>query len=217
MTSKVCPDGHFRNELSKLLALMQMTFKGVPFVYQGQEIGMTNTAFKSPYDFKDVESINYFKEQTAKGMTQQQAYENLLAGSRDNCRTPMCWCAEENAGFTTGTPWIECMPGYEKINVEAQDKDEESVLNFYRKMIALRHEIPTLVYGDFRLAKEKWSDVLAYYRIGEKDTYYVEINLTDKQVKKPVCTNGFELMASNIKANKKDLLVPFEANLYKVR
>lgn len=217
MTSKACPEGYYRNELSKLLALMQMTFKGVPFVYQGQEIGMTNTEFKSPYDFKDVESINYFKEQTANGMTQQQAYENLLAGSRDNCRTPMCWSAEENAGFTTGTPWIECMPGYEKINVEAQDKDEESVLNFYRKMIALRHEIPTLVYGDFRLAKEKWSDVLAYYRIGEKDTYYVEINLTDKQVKKPVCTNGFELVVSNIKANKKDLLVPFEANLYKVR
>ena len=91
------------------------------------------------------------------------------------------------------------------------------MLNFYRKMIALRHEIPTLVYGDFRLAKEKWNDVLAYYRIGEKDTYYVEINLTDKQVKKPVCTNGFELIASNVKANKQSLLVPFEANLYKVR
>ena len=91
MTSKVCPDGHFRNELSKLLALMQMTFKGVPFVYQGQEIGMTNGGFKSPYDFKDVESLNYFKEQTDKGMTRQQAYENLLAGSRDNCRMPMCW------------------------------------------------------------------------------------------------------------------------------
>lgn len=217
MTSKVCPDGYFRNELSKLLALMQMTFKGVPFVYQGQEIGMTNTAFKSPYDFKDVESVNYFKEQTANGMTQQQAYENLLAGSRDNCRTPMCWSADENAGFTTGTPWIECMPGYDKINVEAQDKDEDSVLNFYRRMIALRHEIPTLVYGDFRLAKEKWSDVLSYYRLGEKDTYYIEINLTDKQVKKPVCTNGFELVISNIKANKQDHLVPFEANLYKVR
>ena len=217
MASKVCPDGHFRNELSKLLALMQMTFKGVPFVYQGQEIGMTNGGFKSPYDFKDVESLNYFKEQTDKGMTRQQAYENLLAGSRDNCRMPMCWSAEENAGFTTGTPWLECMPGYEKINVEVQDKDEDSVLNFYRKMIALRHEIPTLVYGDFRLAKEKWSDVLAFYRIGEKDTYYIEINLTDKQVKKPVCTNGFELVISNIKANKNDLLVPFEANLYKVR
>ena len=109
------------------------------------------------------------------------------------------------------------MPDYEKINVETQDKDEDSVLNFYRKMIALRHEIPTLVYGDFKLAQEKWNNVLSYYRIGEKDTYFIEINLTDKQQKKNVCTNGFELIASNIKANKRDLLVPFEANLYKVR
>ena len=96
----------YREASAKMLATMCYMQKGTPFIYQGQEIGMTNGGFKSPYDFKDVESLNYFKEQTDKGMTRQQAYENLLAGSRDNCRTPMCWSTEENAGFTTGTPYL---------------------------------------------------------------------------------------------------------------
>ncbi len=217
MTSKVCPEGWYREELSKLLAVMQMTFKGVPFIYQGQEIGMTNSAFRKVEDFRDVESINYYKEQTEKGEDKEKIYRIVKAGSRDNGRTPMCWSDEENAGFTTGTPWIEVIPDYRKINVAAEDKNESSVLNFYRKMTALRHSDDTLVYGDFRLAKEKWKNVLCYYRISDKATYYIEINLTDKIQKKPVCTNGFEEIITNVSGKRTDELVPFEANVYKVR
>lgn len=217
MTSKVCPEGYYRNELSKLLAVMQMTFKGVPFVYQGQEIGMTNSAFKKIDDFRDVESLNYFKQETEKGEDKDKIYRIVKAGSRDNGRTPMCWTDEDNAGFTTGTPWIEVIPGYRKINVATEEKDENSVLNFYRKMIELRHSDDTLVYGDFRLAKEKWKNVLAYYRISDKATYYVEINLTEKIQKKPVCTNGFKEIITNVSAKRTDELVPFEANVYRVR
>ena len=217
MTSKVCPEGYFRDEMSKLLAVLQMTFKGVPFIYQGQELGMTNANFGSMEDIRDVEAINYYKELTDKGVAPGEAFRDIRNGSRDNGRTPMCWTSEKNAGFTTGTPWIKVIEGYEKINAEVEDKDANSVLNFYRKMTKLRHENSTLVYGEFRLAKEKWNDVLAYYRTDENGTFFVELNLTAKIQKKPVCTNGFTLVATNVSAKRSDELVPFEANVYKLR
>ena len=217
MTSKVCPEGYFRDEMSKLLAVLQMTFKGVPFIYQGQELGMTNANFGSMEDIRDVEAINYYKELTDKGVAPGEAFRDIRNGSRDNGRTPMCWTSEKNAGFTTGTPWIKVIDGYEKINAEVEDKDANSVLNFYRKMTKLRHENSTLVYGEFRLAKEKWNDVLTYYRTDENGTFFVELNLTAKIQKKPVCTNGFTLVATNVSAKRTDELVPFEANVYKLR
>ncbi len=217
MASKVCPDGMYRDELSKLLAVMQMTFKGVPFVYQGQEIGMTNSKFATIDDFRDVESLNFYKQETEKGADKDEIYRIVKAGSRDNGRTPMCWTAEENAGFTDGTPWIEVIPGYKRINVATEEKDKDSVLNFYRKMIELRHSDDTLVYGGFRLAKKKWRNVLAYYRISDKATYYIEINLTPSVQKKPVTTNGFDKLITNVRLSDSDTLAPFEANVYRLR
>lgn len=217
MPSKVCPEGYYRNEMSKLLAVMQMTFKGVPFIYQGQELGMTNAGFRSIDDLRDVESLNYYKELLDKGTSPEEAFSIVKAGSRDNGRTPMCWTSEENAGFTTGTPWIQVIDDYKKINAEVEDKDENSVLNFYRRMTKLRHENSTLVYGDFRLAQKKWKDVLTYYRTDENGTFFVELNLTAKIQKKPVCTNGFELIVTNAPVKRSDELVPFEANIYKLR
>lgn len=217
MTSKVCPDGYFRDEMSKLLAVLQMTFKGVPFIYQGQELGMTNANFRSMEDIRDVEAINYYKEITEKGTSPADAFRDIKAGTRDNGRTPMCWTSEKNAGFTTGTPWIQVIDGYEKINAESEDKDENSVLNFYRKMTKLRHENSTLVYGEFKLAQKKWKDVLSYYRTDENGTFFVELNLTAALQKKPVCTNGFPLVATNAPVKRADELLPFEANVYKLR
>ena len=217
MTSKVCPDGFYRNELSKLLAVMQLTMKGCPFIYQGQEIGMCNAEFRDMSEFRDVESINYYNELIEKGESREKAYEVVLAGSRDNGRTPMCWTKGENAGFTTGTPWIKLIENHEKINVEAQDKDRFSVLNFYRSMTKLRHDNPALVYGEFELADAKWKNVLSYYRKGEEAAYYIEMNLTDKPQKKPLSTKNFEKVISNINTSKEKELMPFEANIYKVK
>ncbi len=217
MTSKVCPDGMYRDELSKLLAVMQMTFKGVPFVYQGQEIGMTNSKFESIDDFRDVESLNYYRQETEKGTDKNEVYRVVKAGSRDNGRTPMCWNAGENAGFTSGEPWIEVIPGYKRINVATEEKDKDSVLNFYRKMIELRHSDDTLVYGDFRLVKEKWKNVLGYYRMSDKATYYIEINLTPSVQRKPLTTNGFNKLITNVRISDSETLAPFEANVYRLR
>lgn len=216
MTSKVCPEGFYRNELSKLLALMQMTFKGTPFIYQGQEIGMTNCDFKDISHFRDVESINTYNQSRERGETDEDALKTLLAGSRDHARTPMQWSSEINGGFTTGTPWIEVNPNYEKINVEAQLEEDFSVLNFYKKMIEIRHNNPALIYGDFVLASKKSSDVLAYYRTYGDEKYYIEINLTDKVAKRNVAVDKFVLLASNVLTSCKGPLSPFEANLYKV-
>ncbi len=217
MPSKVCPEGFYRNELSKLLALMQMTMKGCPFVYQGQEIGMVNGEFKDMDCFRDVESLNYYKELKDNGIKDAEAYETVKAGSRDNCRTPMCWDKTENAGFTTGTPWIETISSYDKINVASQQKDKNSVLSFYRKAIKLRHDCPELIYGEFELVKDKWKDVLCYFRRGENATYLIEINLTDKVQKKVISTKAYELVLSNVNNRGSNELTPFEANIYKFK
>ena len=217
MTSKVCPDGFYRNELSKLLCVMQMTFKGTPFVYQGQEIGMSNSEFRMMDDFRDVESLNLFNELRAKGKTPHEAYRTVWAGSRDHARTPMQWNTQENAGFTTGKPWIEVNPNYKEINVETEEKNENSVLNFFKKMIALRHEHPAFVYGSFTLYDEKFSDVLTYFRTLEGDgEYFVELNLTPKRAKRTPVTKEYTLIATNVNSDKTQALTPFEANVYKV-
>lgn len=217
MASKVCPDGFYRKELSKLLALLQMTLKGTPFVYQGQEIGMTNCDFEKIEDFRDVESLNTYKEQLEKGKSEQEAFEFVLSGSRDHARTPMQWSNEENGGFTTGEPWITVNPNYKQINVEKQLLKKDSVLNFYKKMIELRHSIPTLVYGNFELATKNIGNVLAYYREDENGKYLVQINLTEKKARRIIDTSGYELIACNVFTTGEGPLSPFEACLYKVR
>ncbi|MBO5184302.1 MAG: alpha-glucosidase [Clostridia bacterium] len=217
MTSKVCPDGFYCDELSKLLCVMQMTFKGTPFVYQGQEIGMSNSEFRMMDDFRDVESLNLFNELRAKGKTPHEAYRTVWAGSRDHARTPMQWNTQENAGFTTGKPWIEVNPNYKEINVETEEKNENSVLNFFKKMIALRHEHPAFVYGGFTLYDEKFSDVLCFFRTLEGDgEYFVELNLTPKRAKRTPVTKEYTLIATNVNSDKTQTLTPFEANVYKV-
>lgn len=214
MTTKVCPDGKYADEMSKLLALMQMTFKGTPFIYQGQEIGMTNIPFGNINQFRDVESLNLYKELIEKGKSASDAFDIVLAGSRDHARTPMQWSDEANGGFTTGTPWIEVNGNYKYLNVAAEEKDGLSVLNFYRAMTALRHENPTLVYGDFILDDEKFSDVLTYFRRDENAEFFVEINLTAKERPRKRTANGYTLVKSNYCALA-SVLRPFEANIYR--
>lgn len=218
MISKVNPDPACHKVLGKLLAMMQLTLKGTPFIYQGQEIGATNRNFKSIEDFRDVESINLYNE-LKKKMGSEAALKKVLSGSRDHARTPMQWDVSDNAGFTKGTPWIGIHGDYSSINVKSELEDEESILNFYRSLIRIRKENQAFVYGDIRFLDKKRKNIFTYIRSYNGDTFLIECNLCEKPVNRSKAVNmEKELILSNYKdISDTDMLRPYEANLYKVK
>ncbi len=150
--SRFGDDDQYWLEASKLLAAVLHLQKGTPFIYQGEEIGMTNVPFNSLKEFRDIETINYFAESVeTTGISPDEILPTLRRTSRDNARTPMQWSEERNAGFTTGTPWINVNPNFSKINVANQIQAEGSVYDFYRELIRLRHVDPIITLGDFQL------------------------------------------------------------------
>ena len=213
MCSKIDPSGRYTAEVRKMLAVMLMTMKGTPYIYQGTEIGMTNYPFTSLSEYRDVESLNVFKELRKKGMDEAQAMKKLLYGSRDHARTPMQWDDGPNAGFSSHTPWISVNPNYRSVNVQAQENDPDSVLNFYRKLTALRRESPALIYGDFTRLKTK-KNLFCYTREKDGEKYLVIINLTGKDREYPFRIDH-ELAASSCR-NYANYLRPYEANIYRV-
>ncbi|MFV0414114.1 MAG: alpha-glucosidase [Oscillospiraceae bacterium] len=213
--SKVTKEEAFYPAISKLLAVLQFTLKGTPFVYQGQELGMTNNAFAGPEEFRDVEAINLYRELLpAKGP--EDAFTHVMAGLRDHARTPMQWSAGENAGFTTGTPWLVVNTNHTRINTEAEAEDPDSVLNFYKAMIALRKGSEALVYGEFHPVFLSNKNTFCYFRKSEGESYYVEINLTGQEQKRPGPLTGGHLLVAGNYGGVVGLLRPYEANLYKV-
>ena len=214
MTSKVCLDGRFQNELSKLLGLLQFSLKGTPYIYQGQELGMTNYPFAKVEEFKDVESLNKFDELTKKKMKKEKAFELVAFGSRDNARTPFPWDSSVHAGFSKTDPWLKVNPNYSQINVETETSDPNSVLNFFKKLIKFRKDHPALIYGEFKKLPAN-KNYLIYYREDAKEKFYLEFNLTPKYQTHPKVEAELELLISNYQ--KPDtILHPFEANLYQV-
>jgi oligo-1,6-glucosidase len=135
---------------AKMLGVAMHLLRGTPFIYQGEELGMTNVPFRDISDIRDLESLNFYRLAAARG-EEQKAWSAILQKGRDNARVPMQWSAEENAGFTTGTPWLMVNPNHNSINVTAAEQDEQSVLHFYRKLLRLRANSRTLIYGDFAL------------------------------------------------------------------
>ncbi len=215
MISKVNPDPAYRKALGKLLAMMQLTLKGTPFIYQGQEIGAVNRDFKSIEDLRDVESINLYNELKA-SVGEDAAFKKVLCGSRDHARTPMQWNASDNAGFTTGIPWIGICGDYKNINVEAELNDEDSILNFYRKLIRLRKDNEAFVYGGIKILDKKRKNVFTYIRSNKDSIFLIECNLCQHPVKRSKNKfPGKELILSNYK-DTSDMLRPYEANLYKI-
>lgn len=214
MISKVNPDPKYREVLAKLLAMLQLTLRGTPFLYQGQEIGSINKDFHSIEEMRDVESINYYHE-ILPGMDEGEALKKVLSGSRDHARSPMQWNGEQNAGFSNVKPWIETDEDYKEWNVEKQLLDDESVLNFYKKLIKMRKEHPAFVYGDFIPVEKSKKDLFTYYRRLEQETYYVECNLSSKPLKRLRKVDGTSLLLSNYK-DKDKFLRPYEANLYRI-
>ena len=172
------------NKSAKMLATCLHFMQGTPYVYQGEELGMTNYPFSDIRDFRDVESINAYHEYTETlHVDRDKMISYLRNKSRDNARTPMQWDETDEAGFTTGVPWMPVNPNYKVINAAAQIGDEDSVYNYYRKLISLRKEHPIIVNGDFELVGEDDADVFVYLRHWKDQILWVACNFTDRMQK----------------------------------
>lgn len=221
--SRFGDDGKYRTPSAKMLATFIFTLEGTPYIFQGEEIGMTNAAYPDIGDYRDVETHNYYQERLGAGVPEEEIMAAVRRKSRDNARTPMQWDGTENAGFTSGEPWIKVNPNYKNINVEQSLKDQESIFHYYRKLIALRKEHKVLVYGEYKLLLPLDPDVYAYTRTLEEDGLLVvlhflaeqaEFSMPDELAGKPM-----ELLISNYPpdggATDKFSLRPYEARVYK--
>jgi oligo-1,6-glucosidase len=177
--SRFGDDGKYRLESAKLLATFLHTLQGTPYIYQGEEIGMTNVAFPTLDDYRDIETLNFHREWVKeRGGDPTQALTVIHARSRDNARTPVQWDDSASAGFTTGTPWIKVNPNYPDINVQRARIDPDSVFHYYRKLIRLRREHPVIVYGCYDLLCEAHEQIYAYTRTLENERLLVILNFS---------------------------------------
>ena len=213
----------YRVDSAKALAITYAFLTGTMFIYQGQEIGMTNVPFETWDDFKDVATFN-IKELMEKThlFSKKKIFENIKYGARDNARTPVQWSGEKYAGFSIAEPWYLVNSNYKEINVEAEEKDPNSVLNFYKKIIKVRSENKeTAIYGEFKMMYNSDNHILAYKKIAEKDELFVVVNLSkktlsDRKVDKEIKKGKHELILANMESTKGSIK-PYEARVYKKR
>lgn len=207
----------YREISAKMLATCIHMMQGTPYVYQGEELGMTNCPFNTLDNFRDLESINAFHELTEQGkMTEEDMMAAIGYKGRDNARTPMQWDDSAYAGFSTATPWIMVNPNYTKINARDQVNREDSVFKYYQKLIKLRHESELIVYGTYDLILDDDKDIYAYIRTlgDEKLIVYCNFSENTREVELPEeFTNGKVLISNYIdaKVNHKITLRPYEA------
>jgi len=207
----------YRETSAKMLATCIHMMQGTPYVYQGEELGMTNIYFDKLEDYRDIESINYFKEFTESGlMTPEHMMKCLMLRSRDNARTPMQWDDSKQAGFTEGEPWIKVNPNYKKINAAQQLEDPDSVFHYYQKLIRLRKEKDIIVYGEFEPLYREDEQIFAYTRKQDQEKLLTVCNFSDKnaEVEVPEEFKGAECLITNLGRKEfegKIVLNPYEA------
>lgn len=177
-------DGKFREKSAMMLATVLFGLQGTPYIYQGQELGMTNARYPLE-DYRDIEIRNMAAERLAAGYSRESVMESIHAKGRDNARTPMQWTAGKNAGFTTGEPWLRINPNYVSINVEDQEKDPGSVLNYYRYLVALRKKLPVILDGEYEEILPEREDVFAYRRRSSSGCLTVIGNFTGDSITVP--------------------------------
>ena len=224
-TSTWGDDKNYWKESSMALGLMYFMQQGTPFIYQGQEIGMTNVKYENIDDYNDIKSVGIYNDMIAKGIDKDKALRHLWAISRDNARTPMQWDSSSNSGFSKSNPWIKINPNYTKINVENQLNDKDSILNFYKKMIKIRKENEALIYGEYKLILEDDENIYSYIREFENEKFIIITNLTDKKVEfsydeEVLKYENLLISNYNIKSHEdinNILLNPYEARLYKLK
>ena len=220
--SRFGDDGRYRIESAKLLATVLHLHRGTPYIYQGEELGMTNAPFAGPDDFRDIESVNYYRVEIAAGAEPESVLSALRLRSRDNARTPMQWDSSPGAGFTTGHPWIAINPNHGEINAATQLDDPDSVLAHYKAVIALRHAEPVVAHGDFTMLLPDDPAVYAFTRQFEATTLLVVANFSAESVAAPVPEESewgaAELVLGNYPAADPTptlLLRPWEARVYR--
>ena len=215
MVSKVNPDPKYRTVLAKLLATMQLTLKGTPFIFQGQELGMVNRDFSSIDELRDVESLNLYEELT-KTMSEADAFKIILSGTRDHARTPMQWTDGEYAGFSECEPWIDGGNDYKSCNAAAQAGDKDSVLNYYRSLFALRGAHNALIYGDIKIVDKNEKNLFSYWRSDSSEAFFVECNLGSAMKERRGRLPDAMRVLSNYSDTPKKLLRPYEAVIWSV-
>ncbi len=195
--SRFGDDGEFRYESATMLAAILHLHRGTPYIYQGDEIGMTNAGFTAIEQYRDIESLNYHAEETAAGASPAAVLESLAFRSRDNARTPVQWDPTPLAGFTTGTPWLEITPNHTTINV-ATDRaaGSRSIFEFYRRLIALRHESPVVSLGDFEMLEPEHPTLYAFTRSLDDESLLVVGNFSGGFLDLPILVSG-ELVIGN--------------------
>lgn len=209
-------DREYRVESAKMLAILLHGMQGTPYIYQGEELGMTNVQYDIE-DYKDCEIINMYHERLKKGYSKDEIMKSIYAKGRDNARTPMQWDDSANAGFTTGTPWIKVNDNYDKINAKSQVDDPDSIFSCYKKLVQLRKDYPVFVDGKFTLLLEDDENIFAYSRKNEENTMLVVCNFFDKEIPMPLAKEfeGMEVLISNYKdTSDMSVLRPYEARMY---
>ena len=218
-------DKEYWRESATALGLMYFMQQGTPFIYQGQEIGMTNVKYENINDYDDIKSVNIYKEMIENGIDESKALRHLWAISRDNARTPMQWDSSVNGGFSKYSPWIKNNLNYKEINVEKQLNDKRSILNFYKKMIKTRKENKGLIYGEYKLILENDENIYSYLRELDNEKFIIITNLTNKNVEYNYNKETLKyenLLISNYDVKAHDdinslILKPYEARLYKLK
>jgi oligo-1,6-glucosidase len=213
----------YRVVSGKMLATCLHMLQGSPFIYQGEEIGMTNVDFPSISHYRDIETLNAYQDLVGGGrLTEEQMLQAIHERSRDNARTPVQWDDSENAGFTTGTPWIDVNPNYLKINAKKVMGDSHSIFHYYKKLIRLRKERDIVVYGAYDLILEKHDQIYAYTRSLGDEMLLVICNFSHQspvfELPDDIVNHSSELLISNYEVESKELqsfvLKPYEARVY---
>ena len=211
----------YREISAKMLATCLHMMQGTPYVYQGEELGMCNAYFDKLEDYRDIESLNAYKELTETcGVSHEEMMGYLKRISRDNARTPMQWDDSANAGFTTGTPWIKVNSNYKTVNAKQQTTDPDSVFSYYKELIRLRHENDIIVYGEYELLEPQNEELFIYTRSWNNEQLMVLCNFTEKDIVIPAAVTAqipadAQILISNYVGNLESVLRPYEARVYR--
>ena len=224
VVSRFGDDGEYRVESAKMLAACLHMLKGTPYIYQGEELGMTNIAFESIEEYRDIETMNSYEELVnTYGWSKEKMMAAIHARSRDNARTPMQWNDGRNAGFTTGTPWIGVNANYPEINAEKAYNDHQSIFHFYKKLIQLRKQHDIIVYGRFDLLCPDDEQIFAYTRTLGEEKVLVLCNFKGQEATLTIPTALHSLKATLLIGNyeqeesdtvSSEPLRPYECRVY---